>query len=97
MKNYSAEKLSVIKNIVSESEILRLILDNVQEKNPIDFYGVTPLHEAAKNGHFETFKLIFENVTEKNPEDENSLTPLHYAAKNGHTDIVELTNFFKST
>ena len=31
--------------------VCKLIAENVQEKNPEDCFGVTPLQLAAKNGH----------------------------------------------
>ena len=56
-------------------EICRLIIENVEEKNPKDHYGVTPLHRAAKEGHLEICRLIIENVEEKNPKRDNGWTP----------------------
>ena len=53
--------------------------------------GATPLHLAAKNGHFQVCKLIIDNVVDKNPEDhDNKWTPFHLAASNGHLPVCQL-------
>ena len=38
----------------------KLIMDNVYNKNPANFNGVTPLHEASSNGHFNICQHIIE-------------------------------------
>ena len=44
----------------------KLIIDNVENKNPADRGGrTTPLHYAAMKGHFKICKLIIERVEEK--------------------------------
>ena len=35
------------------------------DKNPSNYYGATPLHYAAKEGHFQICKLILEKVLDK--------------------------------
>ena len=40
----------------------RLIIGKIQDKNPPNHFGSTPLHWAAKNGHFEVCKLIIGEV-----------------------------------
>ena len=59
----------------------QLLIERIDDKNPKDIYGKTPLHDAAFSGNFEVFKLIFDSIDEKNPVDKiwNS-TPLHEAA-----------------
>ena len=59
-------------------------------KNPRNADGVTPLHLAALNGHFETCAFIIKLVTNSNPKDKNGNTPLHGAAKRGHLQIYKL-------
>ena len=71
-------------------EAYLLMFENVQNKNPIDFQGITPLHYAAQNGHLEVCQLILENVQEKNPKSNDGWTPMHYAAHNGHTEVYQL-------
>ena len=38
-------------------EICKMIVKNVANKNPADNEGITPLHNAAINGHFEIFRM----------------------------------------
>ena len=65
--------------------ICQLIIENSENKNPTDRYGLTPLHLAAENGHLSICELIINNVSDKNPEcTKDRKTPLHIAAKSGH-------------
>ena len=62
------------------------------DKNPATSTGATPLHVAAKNGHFKIYKLIvenIENVVDKNPPTKKGLTPRCIAARNGHKEIFK--------
>ena len=60
-------------------------------KNPKTHdHEITPLHLAARNGHFDVCRLILEKVAVKNPAAIDGLTPLHNAAKGGHLDICRL-------
>ena len=52
-----------------------------------DNFNLSPLHCAAKNGHFKTFRILINSIKEKNPEDSYGHTPLHYAATNGSYKI----------
>ena len=62
----------------------------MEDKNPKDDIGVTPLHIAAKNGNEDIAHIIIDIVDEKNPKDDNGLTPLDEAYKNGHEEIVKM-------
>merc|ERR1712079_821915 len=67
------------------------ILKNIKEDNPMNkSTGVTGLHMAAENGHFDICQLIINNIADKNPADVNGFTPLHLAAQNGHSEIYGL-------
>ena len=70
-------------------ESFKLVLENVQNKNPRGYLGETPLHQAAREGCFEICNLIIENVAEKNPKDHKGQTPLHHAAFHGHLPICK--------
>ena len=63
---------------------------NIEDKNPPNQWGQTPLHYAAVYGHFEVCQLIIENVDENNPPDSMGYTPLHNAAGRGKANICEL-------
>ena len=40
----------------------KLILENVDEKNPKCLDGISPLHVAAENGHLAICELIMNNL-----------------------------------
>ena len=44
-------------------------MENIDDKNPKDRFGWTPLHMAARNGHLSVCQLIVENVDDKIPTD----------------------------
>ena len=67
-----------------------MILDRVEDKNPKDINGITPLHLAAKFGRADLFKAILDEVEDKNPKDKNGETPLHLATFNGHSQIAKM-------
>ena len=46
----------------------KLIINIVEEKNPANEDGYTPLFIAALMGHFEICKLIIDNMEDKNPK-----------------------------
>ena len=71
-------------------ESFKLVLENVQNKNPRGYLGETPLHQAAREGCFEICNLIIENVAEKNPKDDKGKTPLHHAAEQGYFELCKL-------
>ena len=52
--------------------------------------GITPLFNAARNGHLQVCKLIIGNVFDKNPRINDRTTPLHVAAMNGHFEVCKL-------
>ena len=56
-------------------ELFKIILENVEDKNPGDITGWTPLHEATKRGLTEVCELISDNVPDRNPMTMNGLTP----------------------
>ena len=72
--------------------IVKIILNEIEEKNPFSGLFGTALHTAAFYGDCDIFKYIFElSNEEKNPAHlVNRMTPLHHAASNGHFNIVEM-------
>ena len=68
----------------SNPELVQLIFNNIEDKNPPDDFGKTPLHIAAMRCIEDIFQFIFENIENKNPRDNVGFTPLHYAAKDGY-------------
>ena len=65
--------------------ICKLIIENVQNKNPANSIGHTPLHEAAYFGRFDICKLIIDNVDNKHPIDNLGKTPKNLADENNNT------------
>ncbi len=55
-----------------------------------DYYGFTPLHEAAKEGHKDVVELLIAEGADVNVPNYGSITPLKIAQKNNQTEIVEL-------
>ena len=67
------------------------MIENLDDKNPSNNYGDTPLHCATWiPGSFEVFEIIFEHVEDKNPSNNCGSTPLFYAAANGYLEICKL-------
>jgi len=65
-------------------------MDYVEENNPPDDYGNTPLHLAAKEGHLDVCRLIMDQVEDKHPRNDAGETPLKLALNEGHYNIAEL-------
>ena len=61
----------------------------MDNKNPANISGLTPLHGAAQNGHLEVCKYLMNKVDNKNPAENTGTTPLHCAADRGHLEICK--------
>ena len=70
--------------------VCRLIIENIDDKNPKSNTGFTPLHKATENGHLSVCQLIVENVDDKNPKCALGLTPLNLAEKYKYKKIQKL-------
>jgi ankyrin repeat protein len=55
-----------------------------------DTAGRTPLHWAARKGHFQVAKLLLENGAEVDALDNVNATSLHLACRYGHHDFVSV-------
>ena len=55
-----------------------------------DDHGFSPLHWAAKEGHFKIVELLMQRGARINATNRGDDTPLHLAAAHGHRDIVHL-------
>ena len=73
-----------------QSNICRLIIDEVQEKYPVSKDGRTPFHNAAYKARLDVCKLIIGTVEDKNPADSEGHTPLHIATVSGNLDFSDL-------
>ena len=87
-------KTSAEKGLIN---FLKLLVKDIDNKNPSDDAGYTPFYLAAGDGHLNIVSFYTEILDNPNPksfypENEkqfNGRTPLHYAAQFGHLDIVK--------
>ena len=70
-------------------DVVKYIMDQIEEKNPKDNKGKTPLHYAANYGYVTVFKYIVETVDEKNPTDNDGNTPLDLARHKGFLELFK--------
>ena len=80
------------------THLCKFILDRMNgNKNPQDQNGLTPIHNAVMQGHWETCQLLLSyiNVADSVPTDKNGRTPMHIAAEKGclKTFLVVLEHF----
>ena len=67
-----------------------MILAVVEDKNPEDERGWTPLHVAAKGGHVRICKMILPVIENKNPRTLFGITPISLAQQNDHLNICNM-------
>ena len=67
-----------------------MFIDCVDNKNPPNKFGETPLHQAALSGNLQLCESILETLENKNPPNLRGKTPLHFSAEGGHTSICKL-------
>ena len=88
MKKYPCKNGSTPYHLAAKGgwlKICELFVENNQDKNPKDNFGMTPLHYAARGGYLEICELILSNIEDKYPQNNIGETPLMLAAKHGHT------------
>lgn len=68
--------------------IIRLVVFDKIDPNPIDEKGYTPLMLAAKNGHYIIVLYLTEAKANLDHADKEGHTALMLAAKNGHSKIA---------
>ena len=66
------------------------MIRNVEEKNPKNRDGVTPLQYAGMKNYHGFEKFMSEYVQEEAKNDLYGNSPLHFAAKVGHLPIVKV-------
>ena len=73
-----------------KSEMCRLVVEKVVNKNPVDNNGTTPYHIAAINNNVELCRSLMEHLMDKNPRNCDDDTPLHLAAFAGSLEVCRL-------
>ena len=69
-------------------KIAEYILSHLEDKNPANNDGCTPLHCAAGNGHLETVNYIAKHLQGKNPSNQYGVTPISLAWDGNHLEVV---------
>ena len=64
-------------------------MDKIDDKNPADNTGWTPLHLAAHYQLWHVVKFMVNNISVKNPADNHGWTPLQMAAFWGQFDVAK--------
>lgn len=80
--------LSVAKR--GDFDKLRTILNEGQDPNVKNDFGLTALHNTAKERSYKIAELVLDYGADPNARDKTEMTPLHYAAQNGHDRTVQL-------
>ena len=67
----------------------------MNDKNPADKNGNTPLHLACENGNLDICRLLLNSVKEAsgaaaNPANFDGVTPLQIADQSGDVELTEL-------
>ena len=66
------------------------IIQYLEDINPSDIGGFTPLHFASYNGKFELCEFLSERIKDLNPYTNSGKTPIYYANYRNHRAIVSL-------
>ena len=61
----------------------------LEDPNPPNDVGNTPLHLSAEQDHIEITKVLASMVKDSNTRNSDGQTPMYMAAQQGHTDIVK--------
>ena len=67
-----------------------MIVDQVEDKNPAAYDGMTPLHIASQRGHVNVCRLLLDNSDDSSPVALNGKTPLDIARQSNNKTIVRL-------
>jgi ankyrin repeat protein len=74
--------------MTGQTKVFQIMLEKAVDKNPKDDNWDTPLHSAAKGGHYTICKLIIDaGIRDNNPRNKNDETPLGLATSNNHTEV----------
>ena len=104
IRHTSCQNVNVLNFLAKKGHLplLKALIERLENKNPADDNGVSPLYSAAEHGQLEIVKFLVPKLTNKNPKTGKKelyrsnkyftwkqMTPLHVAAYNGQTDVVK--------
>ena len=69
-------------------DVVKYIMEKLEDKSPKCNAGNTPLHFAAVYRQLIVYKYIIKNVVEKNPRNTNGNTPLDLARERGYFEFL---------
>ena len=67
-----------------------MIVDQVEDRNPAAYNGMTPLHIASQRGHVNVCRLFLDNSDDSSPVTLDGKTPLDMARQSNNRTIVWL-------
>jgi ankyrin repeat protein len=73
----------------NQSHIVEYLISQGADPNASDFYGATPLLEAAKNCSADSMRRLVSSKASINHADRGGITALIYVAKNGCVALVD--------
>ena len=63
-------------------EIVKYIMDVIDDKNPNDLKGQTPMHLAVQKGNYYICKVLINHGADPNPTDNKGISALDLADSN---------------
>ena len=81
------------RNQYTGPEIIKILAPLVENPNAPDPDGMTPIHQAAKDGHLEIIKILAPFTKDPNSPNSEGKRPITYAEEKGNAEIVEFLNF----
>ena len=71
-----------------ELEIVKCIMDKLEDKNPKNLDGETPMHLAVQEGDYEMCKVIINHGADPNPTDNEGISALDQANYDQIRDLI---------
>jgi len=78
-------------------QIVQFLLDNGADPDPVDDWQVTPLHNAAGNGHVEVVKELCEAGADTEVRSSKGKSPVEIARDRGKLDVIPILQKYSVT